>query len=497
MDPPAGASDFAVFPSATEADRGPRTRWEPGELLPVALAGAAALAIVVPAGTRVQAAVLAFAALAAGVAWCRRLAQHAALMALLRVVYPCAGALLGVAALAILQLLTGHPKAAAVDLGLVLVVSMLTALLWPVSRHAGQRTLARRRVAFIGGAATAGRLEHALQVGGSREYVLVGRIATGPTSGRDDRVAQLGTLERIDRIVSEHRIDVLVLGADAPRLTVFERIAESCLHLPVQVVDLAGLYEEVFGHVPMAEIDASWFQCLADPRMRRSTPPLKRAMDVTCATLLAFAALPMFAVLAVLVRADGGSWLFSQVRIGEGGRPFRLYKVRTMRPGSESGAQWAELDDPRITRIGKLLRRTHVDELPQLLNVIRGEMSLVGPRPEQPEFVDRLERTLPFYQRRHLSKPGITGWAQIRCGYAGSDVGSAWKLSHDLYYLKHRSVGLDALILVETLASLIFARQPVLRPQSMACVLGEHRPEEALGHAEPAALAAGGPKLAA
>jgi lipopolysaccharide/colanic/teichoic acid biosynthesis glycosyltransferase len=171
--------------------------------------------------------------------------------------------------------------------------------------------------------------------------------------------------------------------------------------------------------------------------------------------------------------------------------------MRTMRPGSGSGAQWSELDDPRITRLGKLLRRTHIDELPQLVNVIRGDMSLVGPRPEQPEFVDRLERTLPYYQRRHLSKPGITGWAQIRCGYAGSDVGSAWKLSHDLYYLKHRSVGLDALILVETLATLLFDRQPVLRPQSMACVLGDQGLQEGLGSAKPTPVAAGGPKLAA
>jgi exopolysaccharide biosynthesis polyprenyl glycosylphosphotransferase len=458
------------------------------------LAGATALAIVVPASSRVQSGILAFAVLVGGAAWCRRLARHAALMALVRIAYPCAGALVGVAGLAFFELLTGHPLASARDLGLVLAVSMLAAFLWPDARQAGART---RRVAFIGGAATAGRLEHALQVGGSSEYVLVGRIATGPTAGRNDDVTQLGTLEAIGSIVSDHRIDVLALGFDAPRQAVFARIAESCLHLPVQVVDLAALYEEVFGHVPMAEIDASWFQCLADPRVRRSTPPLKRAMDVTCATLLGFASLPIFMVVALLVRADGGPWLFAQVRIGEGGRPFRLYKVRTMRPGSGRGAQWAELDDPRITRIGKLLRRTHLDELPQLINVIRGEMSLVGPRPEQPEFVDRLERSLPFYQRRHLSKPGITGWAQIRCGYAGSDVGSAWKLSHDLYYLKHRSVGLDALILIETLATLIFDRQPVLRPQSMACVLGEQRPEEGLGPPGAAQLAADGPQLAA
>ena len=115
-----------------------------------------------------------------------------------------------------------------------------------------------------------------------------------------------------------------------------------------------------------------------------------------------------------------------QGRIGEGGEPFELVKLRTMRVGADSSAQWASVDDPRMTRIGAWLRRTHLDELPQLVNVLRGDMSLVGPRPEQPAFVDRLEQMLPFDQRRHLIRPGITGWAQIRCGYAGSDIGSAW-----------------------------------------------------------------------
>ena len=121
------------------------------------------------------------------------------------------------------------------------------------------------------------------------------------------------------------------------------------------------------------------------------------------------------------------------------------------------------------------MRRTHLDELPQLVNVLRGEMSLVGPRPEQPQFVDRLEQMLPFYQRRHLMRPGITGWAQIRCGYAGSDIGSAWKLCHDLYYAKHRSTAVDLLILCETLATLFFRREPVMHPENVAFVLADER----------------------
>jgi len=135
--------------------------------------------------------------------------------------------------------------------------------------------------------------------------------------------------------------------------------------------------------------------------------------------------------------------------------------------------------DPRITRLGQVLRRTHLDELPQVINVIRGEMSLVGPRPEQPGYVASLERQIPFYSRRHLARPGLTGWAQIACGYAGSESGAAWKLAHDLYYLKYRSLAMDLFIIVETLrtflsdrqfaahssvSTLVYARPPVARP---------------------------------
>jgi len=123
--------------------------------------------------------------------------------------------------------------------------------------------------------------------------------------------------------------------------------------------------------------------------------------------------------------------------------------------GSGDELLWAQVGDPRVTRIGRVLRRTHVDELPQIWNVLRGDMSFVGPRPEQVGFVAQLEAALPFYQRRHLIRPGITGWAQVRCGYAGSEAGSAWKLCNDLYYVKHRSLGLDVLVLMETVGALL------------------------------------------
>jgi lipopolysaccharide/colanic/teichoic acid biosynthesis glycosyltransferase len=286
-------------------------------------------------------------------------------------------------------------------------------------------------------------------------------------------VPALGPLNRLAAIVVENDIDLLVMGTDAPRLDVFTEVTDSCLGLPVRLVELSSLFEEVFGHVPVGEINASWFQCLADPHARAAAAPLKRLLDIAGACVALILAAPLLPVLVVLIRRDGGPAIFTQVRIGAGGRRFRLYKLRTMRIGTDSSAQWAAPEDPRITRVGGFLRRTHLDELPQLVNVLRGEMSLVGPRPEQPDFVDRLEQALPFYQRRHLIRPGITGWAQIRCGYAGSDIGSAWKLCHDLYYAKHRSTGVDLLILGETLATLMFDREPVLQPENVALLLSD------------------------
>jgi lipopolysaccharide/colanic/teichoic acid biosynthesis glycosyltransferase len=130
-----------------------------------------------------------------------------------------------------------------------------------------------------------------------------------------------------------------------------------------------------------------------------------------------------------------------------------------MRQSNDDHVQrWCEVSDPRVTRVGRVLRRLHVDELPQLYNVLRGEMSVVGPRPEQSDISERLEAQLAFYSRRHLIRPGLTGWAQVRCGYAGSERGSAWKLSHDLYYLKHQSLAYDVLILARTLAIVVSRR---------------------------------------
>jgi exopolysaccharide biosynthesis polyprenyl glycosylphosphotransferase len=432
------------------------------------LAGASALGAL-STGHRLQEAVLAFAAIAMGLVRARRLAPHAALLPFMHRVQPAVGPALGVAALVVAGAVVGVPHAGLRAVGAALLASVLVSA-WSST---GRRTAAAvRRAAYIGGPRGAARLADALELGGSNRYVLAGRIACGADEDGDCAPEVLGSLDDLPALVIEHDIDVLIMGAEAPRLDVFGRMADSCLDLPVRLAELSVLFEEIFGHVPVAEINPAWFQCVADPDMRAGTGPMKRGVDLVAGSLLLLFAAPLIAVFALIIRRDGGPAVYRQLRIGEGGRPFLLYKLRTMRIEADVSARWAAPDDPRITRVGTFLRRTHLDELPQLVNVLRGEMSLVGPRPEQPELVDRLETMLRFYQRRHLTRPGITGWAQVRCGYAGSDTGSAWKLCHDLYYVKHRSVGLDALILGETL-TLWFRREEALQPESAAYVLGE------------------------
>ena len=358
--------------------------------------------------------------------------------------YAFAALLLGSATFLILEALTGLSGIGA--LGLLAGLEVSSAAIGRTSaifkRGRAQPSV---RVAVIGGAAVAERLRSDLGRA-SHRFEFAGRIA--PPGGDNGCAGALAELDGLRQAVVEHGIGLLILSSTAPRLLVFDQLVSCCLDLPVKLVELPSFYEAVFGYVPISEMNVVWFQYLVDPYSRLPHRFAKRAIDVVGAALLAVPAIPLCGILMFVVRRDGGSGIFRQERIGEGGRPFTLYKLRTMRSSSGSDAQWAAIDDPRVTPAGRLLRCTHVDELPQLLNVLRGEMSLVGPRPEQPAVVERLERDVPFYQRRHLIRPGITGWAQIRCGYARSESGSIWKHCHDLYYLKHRSIRIDLWILL-------------------------------------------------
>jgi lipopolysaccharide/colanic/teichoic acid biosynthesis glycosyltransferase len=204
--------------------------------------------------------------------------------------------------------------------------------------------------------------------------------------------------------------------------------------------------------VPVELMDDRWVLDTFDRLDRPMVRELKRVFDLFVSGLGLVILLTLTPLLFFLVRLESpGPFLFRQVRVGQGGRPFRICKIRTMVDQPAGEARWTGTDDVRTTRVGRILRRFRMDELPQLINVLRGEMSLVGPRPEQPEIVAQLRRKISYYDYRHLVKPGITGWAQIHQGYAASVEESALKLAYDLYYVCRHSLALDLDILLRTL----------------------------------------------
>jgi exopolysaccharide biosynthesis polyprenyl glycosylphosphotransferase len=441
---------------------------------PASAEGAGALALVVFLGCALLAA-----------AW-RRSISH---MPVLRMGYPLLVAGVATTICALLADDLHVSGLSATDWLYVLVASAVTSMLTGAARAKGRRPH-RTRVAFIGGREAAERLASDLARARVGAYELTGRIdAFGDDGGTVRVIGELGALRET---ILHERIDLLVLGSGVGRLTVFETLAGSCLDLRIQISELSAFYEDAFGHVPTSEINAAWFAHLVDAHARRPSTAAKRTLDVSLGLALGLLALPVLAVAAALIRRDGPA-IFVQQRIGEGGRPFRLYKLRTMRVAAGDEAVWAQEGDPRVTRIGRLLRRFHIDELPQLWNVLRGEMSLVGPRPEQLEFVERLEATLPFYQRRHLIRPGLTGWAQVRCGYAGTYAGAAWKLCNDLYYVKYRSMGLDVLLLLETAGLLAVGSAAVVGVPVVPHAGSDAWPDAAAGDGVPAAAAAVAP----
>jgi len=341
------------------------------------------------------------------------------------------------------------------------------------------------RIAVIGDPEVAEGLNREIAVAKIRGYQLLGWISVGdqPPIELAPGVSHLGSIEELRRIVRTCRIELLVhtqgSSGEVSRLDIFEGVGAACLDLPVRLIEASQFYEELFGHVPVGQINAAWFQYLMHPRYRRTPPISKRLFDIAIGSAALVVAAPLIALFAVAMKlSDGGAVFYRQRRVGEGGREFEMIKLRSMRPGAQAdGAQWSSRDDERVLPIGRLTRKLHIDELPQLWNVLRGDMTLVGPRPEQPELVSELERRFPHYERRSLVKPGITGWAQVRCGYAGTKEGAAWKLCHDLYYLKHRSLLADLMIMCETSRALGQRAQFNLEPPNEQFILlGEPGP---------------------
>jgi len=261
----------------------------------------------------------------------------------------------------------------------------------------------------------------------------------------DDAMGVIGAVDVL-------RPELLVVGDDADRAGIVHQLLDRGPR-NLRIISLHQFYEYAFGRVPVENLSPIWFMSVIHVYRRAYSRVTKRAFDLFVGGLALILSIPIIAVLALLVRRSGpGPILYRQTRLGEGGATYQVLKLRTMVDGAEddTGAAWASDDDPRVTRLGGFLRDSRLDELPQFWNVVRGEMSLVGPRPERPEFLDELQQEVPFWTTRLLVKPGITGWAQLNIGYTSDAGGAAEKLSYDLYYLRHRSLWMDIVIAAAT-----------------------------------------------
>ena len=268
----------------------------------------------------------------------------------------------------------------------------------------------------------------------------------------------IGTIDDIPAIIHSHSVDRVVVSlAEARGKLPMDRLLEMKLS-GVTFDHLASVYEEYTGKIAVENLRPSWFIFSAGFRKTRLITFTKRLLDLVCSSLgLLLAAPVMLLVLVAIKIASRGPALYHQVRVGQHGRTFTIHKFRTMRTDAEAktGAVWASANDSRIFPLGRLLRKTRLDELPQLWNVLRGEMSFVGPRPERPEFVAQLEKQIPFYGQRHVVKPGVTGWAQVCYAYGASVEDSMEKLQYDLFYIKNQSLALDLAVIVHTIKTVV------------------------------------------
>lgn len=320
-------------------------------------------------------------------------------------------------------------------------------------------TRANNRVLIFGTGLAAKTLNDALTDGYNSGYQVVGFFDNGgenqeTTSPPVPPQAKAYTqVDDVYRVATEERIKKIIVSPDNdPDSLPLGRFLD-CRFSGIDVLSIPAAYEQITGKLLINEQLPQWLVFSDGFRTTRLYRAFKRLADSAVALAGLVLSAPLMGAIALAVKADSsGPVFFSQERVGQNGNIFNLIKFRSMVDKAEalSGPVWTHPGDPRVTRVGRFLRKTRLDELPQLINVLKGEMSLVGPRPERPHFVSRLQERIPFYNQRHTVKPGVTGWAQTRYPYGASEEDALEKLQYDLYYIKNMSFFLDLLILLDT-----------------------------------------------
>jgi sugar transferase (PEP-CTERM system associated) len=331
----------------------------------------------------------------------------------------------------------------------------LGAVVGAMGIRAGMRVVVGEpsRVLLVGNGAKARAVAKLLRDGGEDAFTVCGMVEParddGPPPG-----------ETIDAAAIRLRAECVVMALDEPRGSRWEDALVRCRLAGMSVHETIGFCERVLRRLPVAHLSLAYLAFADELRVSRVRRALKRAFDVAAASALLLLAAPLICLAALAIKLDSrGPVFYGQERVGQGGRPYRLRKLRSMRVDAErDGAVWAKQNDDLVTRVGRFLRKTRMDEIPQVLNVLTGDMSFVGPRPERPMFVQELKRQIPFYELREAVKPGITGWAQIRYPYGASVEDARNKLEYDLYYVKNGSLFLDLTIIFHTVRHVLMGR---------------------------------------
>ena len=334
-------------------------------------------------------------------------------------------------------------------------------ILWQSFYEAvNQSAIFSKNILVIGTGPAAKEVER-LIAASPKKYVLSGYVATAtdPVSVEGDKI--VGKMDDIVSLCRQHRVHAIVMALTERRGGLAIHKLVSCKLMGVRIIDYPNFYESMTGKIPVESINPSWLVqshgFLITPFIRA----MKRVLDIVLSCLVLLITLPFFPALVVLVKYKSpGPVFYFQKRVGKNGKEFIIYKFRTMGTDAESkgGVAWARENDPRVTRFGHIFRKTRIDELPQLVNVLKGEMSFIGPRPERPEFVEQICEITPYYRERHAVKPGITGWAQVMYPYGASLGDSVEKLRYDLYYINNLSLFLELLIVFETIKVILFRR---------------------------------------
>jgi len=278
----------------------------------------------------------------------------------------------------------------------------------------------------------------------------------------ESRVLAMEPGQTLNSLVKKHAIDQIVIAIRDRRggaLPIGQLL--ECKAMGVKIMEMPTFFEREYRQVLLESLNPSWMVLGSGFRKDWLSDFVKRTFDVVASIVLLLLTWPIMLMAAVCIYFEsGGPVLFRQERVGKGGRTFNLYKFRSMRHDAEKGGkpQWAKANDDRTTRVGRFIRKVRIDELPQVFNVLRGDMSFVGPRPERPFFVDQLAKQIPYYALRHSAKPGITGWAQVRYPYGATVDDAIEKLQYDLYYVKNHSLFLDLMILISTIEVVLWGK---------------------------------------